>query len=1146
MGDKKPLLIYIATAFVLATYLIAVWLISSLLHLKANDLWVLRVGLTLIGIVGAAVFLWYYHRNARPQEGAAPGMNIGTDLEIGSVLKRAQTKLKSSKLGKKAVLSRLPAVLLVGDSKSAKTSTLIQSGLPLEHLGGQIYQGQDIVPTLPANLWYAHGTVFIEVGGKLQDDPGAWRRMIRSIRPRGLGALRGSLASRAAIVCFPADAFLQKGARELCASRARAIRQRLEEIARHLGISFPVFVLFTKTDCIPYFGEYTRNFSDDEAKQVLGATFPMQSASGTIDARADRLNTAFGNLILSLCDKRLDLLEREHDSKKLLGIYEFPRELRKLRPLIVQFLADVCTLSELHASPFLRGFYFSGARAVVINEIVARRGEDAIQAAPQRDAEATQMFRAPFEGAQGIPAPHVIGSRKIPHWTFLNRLFDEVLLQDSVAMGASKSSAKTNSFRKLVFASLAALCLVFALALTISWRGNRALEREVFDADRELSAMDTTGSGANISNAVARLDSLRQTVKSLSAYETERPPLRLRFGLYVGHELYPRAREIYFKRFHQFLFGDTQVSMLDFLKRLPLTPNADDDYQATYDVLKGYLITTANHDKSTQEFLAPLLFNRWSSTRRTDQHTSDLARAQFDFYSEELKAANPFSVDYETPAVERARRYLSMFADSKKVYRSILVEAAQKKPPISFNRDFPGSAEVVLNSHEISEAYSKAGWTFMQNAIKDPARYSSRETWVVGDQKTVGSDPVSLQRELAAQYSSDFIAQWQKFANSASIARFTTYKDAGRKLNLLASPQSPLLAMFCLVSRNTAVEDAAVKTAFQSIQSVVPPTCMENKYDSEASTPYINSLIALATIVEQIGNGSGAPNDAVVAQATASSNQAKTAARQLGYQAHLETQIQKLLIEPITSVDGLLSGAGPAQLNDKGKTLCAQFGNVANDYPFDPGATARPASLKDVNDFFQPVMGAFAVFRSANLLNLFVGQGAQLVPNFSAGITLNPAFVAFARKSAAFSAATYPGNSSQPKLSYTLKPYRLDGAEFTLTIDGQGVSSSNPVAKEFVWTGAPTSEVKLTVGGASQTYMGTWSTFEFFADADNSKETGATYTLQWKQRQGRTGRPMTLPDGRELIVQFDLEGPGAPVFQKNYFADLKCVSDIAR
>src|SRR5207302_803220 len=67
--------------------------------------------------------------------------------------------------------------------------------------------------------------------------------------------------------------------------------------------------------------------------------------------------------------QRLRLLPRESEPTRIPGAYEFPREFRKVRNMLVQFLVDIGRPSQLRASPFLRGFYFSGVRAVVTQDV---------------------------------------------------------------------------------------------------------------------------------------------------------------------------------------------------------------------------------------------------------------------------------------------------------------------------------------------------------------------------------------------------------------------------------------------------------------------------------------------------------------------------------------------------------------------------------------------------------------------------------------------------------------------------------------------------------------------------------------------------------------------------------------------------------
>jgi type VI secretion system protein ImpL len=102
---------------------------------------------------------------------------------------------------------------------------------------------------------------------------------------------------------------------------------------------------------------------------VLGATLPMVSYTKGVYAEQEtaRVSAAFDELFYSLADKRRLLPAREFDTDTLSFLFEFPRELRKLRPLLVRLLVDICRPSQLPLGPFLRGFYFSGIRPVVVS-----------------------------------------------------------------------------------------------------------------------------------------------------------------------------------------------------------------------------------------------------------------------------------------------------------------------------------------------------------------------------------------------------------------------------------------------------------------------------------------------------------------------------------------------------------------------------------------------------------------------------------------------------------------------------------------------------------------------------------------------------------------------------------------------------------
>src|SRR6185436_13325771 len=143
----------------------------------------------------------------------------------------------------------------------------------------------------------------------------------------------------------------------------------------------------------------------------------------------------FERLFRSLADARPEFLGRESDATKGPGTYEFPREFRKIRPAMVQFLVDICQPSQLTVGPFLRGFYFTGVRPVVINESAPVSAAVPEQQSYGGPAGATGIFSARgMPGGAAAPSPAapapVLGTKKVPQWLFLAHLFNDVLLAD--------------------------------------------------------------------------------------------------------------------------------------------------------------------------------------------------------------------------------------------------------------------------------------------------------------------------------------------------------------------------------------------------------------------------------------------------------------------------------------------------------------------------------------------------------------------------------------------------------------------------------------------------------------------------------------------------------------------------------------------
>ncbi len=1189
--------------------LLIAWFAGIFLHLTGANLWILRGGLALVAVAACGALWWWLRSKRLAAAPAAPALQApsfpsvqapsvqapsvqapsapmiamapGAD-EIDVLIREAERRLKSSQKVRGATLDKLPAIFLVGEAGSGKTSTVLNSGLDPELLAGQVSQDGAAVPTRAVNIWFASQAIFVEAGGSLLAQAPRFTRLVRRLTPGKLKSILGKgQAPRAAVVCVDCETLVKPGGAETVASAVRTLQARLREFAERRGINLPVYVLFNRMDRVPFFTQYVDNLSHPEATQVLGVTLPIRAGDSSgiyAEQETKRLTAAFDDLFYSLSDRRLSFLPREHDADKLPSIYEFPREFRKLRNTIVQLLVDLCRPSQLRTGPFLRGFYFTGQRTVVVDRAEALQAQPQAPSTPAFEgvAGATRAFNigeadrrasVPIEGAggatfvfdprraaaaEGAPAGGrgpVAQPRQVQQTVFLSHLFSEVVLADRAALGTSGASTKAGFWRRLLLALAIVVFLVLSIDFIVSYFGNRKLELQVAQAAESLGSYPVlTSAQLPTFDALQRLDALRQTLETLR----QRPPLSLRWGLYVGDDLYPAASEIYFASFRKLLFAQTQNALLESLRKLPGTPGPQDDYKTAYETLKAYLITTSNHEKSTREFLSPLLLATWAAGRDVGEDRKDLARRQFDFYSEALVEANPYSSLNDTRAVAQARNYLAHFAGTERVYQSMLAAASVRNKPLNFNRDFPGSAEVVINHQDVAGAFTRGGWTFMQDAMKHPERYFSGEEWVLGPQMTANLPTTAdLEQTLRSRYQDDFIKAWRAFLAGTAIVRYGGLPDAAKKLTRLSGNPSPLLQALCAASTNTSVDSPDVSLIFQPVQFVTPSPCQEQLV-SAANKPYVDGLVALESCLEQVGTAPPAGKDQAKAQCAQVAANAKVATRQVAQgfkidqQQRIDAVVQRIMLEPITTVEGALMPSGPAGAG----SVCAALRSLTEKAPFRLNA-AEQATLPDIENVFRPGTGMLSSFYAQNLTNFLVQQGAQYVPNPASPVKLNPAFVSFFNRAMALQQALYPGGSNQLQFHYSLRPRpQAGGPAFTLTIDGQTLkySGGTVAPTPFVWPGAaPEARLGVIIGGAEVTfasYQGPMAVFQFFANSKWDKA-GAGYSVEWSVL-GSSGQLAQL-NGKPLIIQFDLDTKGAdPIFRPGYFSSLGCVSKVSQ
>lgn len=1132
--------VYFVTAIILLFYFVLAWAAGALLRLHGASLWILRGGLMLIGAVAAGLFLWFHHR-LRRRASIPPEQWVALSEQVRILLRQAEQRLKS---GNQGSLSSLPIVFVLGELNSAKTSVVLHSGLEPELIAGHVLRDNEIVPTTAINIWFARKTIFIEAGGKLSQSAQLWGLILRLTRPGRLFAAMGKsqTAPRATLVCLDCERLASSQ------TAVQTLSGRLKEMARSLGAAFPVYVLFTKLDRIPHFADFVANLSHEESGQILGSTLPRVTSYGVFaEEESKRLARAFDQIVFSLAEKRLDYLKRETVAQEIGGIYEFPRELRKSRNQLVQLLVDLTRPTQLSANPFLRGFYFSGVRAVIINEAVSVPAMT--RTASVSGGGATRMFNlqeAAAISAQSAPRRSV-QSRKVPEWAFLPHLFAEVILADRAGFSASNQSTRVQRLRRGLLASASLLSLLFAVAVLGSFIKNRALEINIREEAEHLSSISKGMVIESPSIEQLRgLEALRSALEKLTQYQMQGPPLSHRFGLFIGDRIYDDARSMYFQNFRRLLLAATQARMVSILAQLPGTRTTD-DFQRMYSTLKAYLITTSNHEHADWNLFVPVLLDNSPAFKGADSESQNLIHRQFSFYGETLLAINPYRQDKDGAAVGQAQNYLKDF-QVEAIYQAMLEDAGKGNKPVNFNRRFPQAAGYVVDSYEVPAAFTKEGYAIMQKSLQNPEKFKGEE-WVLGTTPMVNLPAGSLRDALTNRYAADYLKHWRAYLRSARVVGYSNLQDASVKLSKLVANDSPLLELLWLAKENTAIDIPDLKNPFDAVQRIARDSSLERLVGS-GNQEYMNALSTLQGNVQNVVNTPNGPRDpGMLSQILQSASGASVTVKGIERNFTIDTlmaadkadkvdkNVGRLLEEPIDYAND----AAKRAMGGGAEDVCKMVNSVTSKRPFNLRSNQQ-ASFEEVQDLFRP-QGTLWTSLPAKVSTV-QHQGSTWVNVGSA--PQSQKFIAFLNHAQQFTDTLFPAGSSSVRLGYTLRALPSAGVEHTsLTVDGQTIGDSGR-QYELIWQGADGSiTLTATIGGQQvplHTYQGPWALFDFFTDGDWIAGNNPA-TVAWPFRSQVQFAHEPARESSTTTVKYELTTHGpAQVFRKEFLTNFHCSS----
>ncbi|MGC9271088.1 type VI secretion system membrane subunit TssM [Acidiphilium sp.] len=1096
-------------------------------------------------IVALFVLLWlginlWLDRRARQRAAAVenaittapPDPEAGARAEevaaLAAKLKKALAILAKAR-GTRGFLYEQPWYVIIGPPGAGKTTALLNAGLNFP-LAAELGQGAvaGVGGTRYCDWWFTDQAVMIDTAGRYttQDsavavDQAGWHGfldLLKRTRPRQ--PLNGVIVAIALSDIAGGDA-------AALAAHARAIRARIKDITNRLGVTVPVYALFTKSDLIAGFSEFFDDLDTVGRSQVWGITFPNERGPG---GAVGGFVTSFKALVTRLEDRVIDRLAAERSPDRRAMIEGFPLQFASLQAPVGAFLTEAFAGSTLDPAPWLRGAYFcSGTQ------------------------EGTPIDR--LTGA--LARSFGIDQRRAPSLRpqsgrsyFLGRLLKDVIFGEAMLGSADRSLARRRVALRIGGFAAVGVVLIGLLAGLLISRGNNA--HAIAQATQALAAEQKIAATLKLdpvaSANLARIAPLLQQARALAHARPD--------SGFVGLGL-NQARSI--RAATATLYRDT----LDFalLPRLVLQLEAEmrgglDRPDYLYQATRVYLML------GNQGPLDAPLVEAWM---KLDWQRLYPGIGQTDLRSELMDnlvalLARPLpDVPLDGGLIATARATFSRVPIAERVYSRIRDSEAAARMPAWTPAAALGAAGISLFTNATGQPltdgipgfFTKRGfYSVLLPALTHASQDVARESWVLGRSARVdpGSPQLqSLESDVIALYERDYEAHWRAMIDDLNLAPLGSAGQAVQALYVLGSPQSPMKTLLESMARQLTLTEAPKPPKGAAVAARIPHAAALSAATARlkgllgpgaAAEPKPGAAIdqAFAPLRTYVGNGGvGAPISLTLqlidqvqqqlatlaatapgAAGPAAPGAGGDAAALLAGEAQHDPEPVRRWLAGITGTADTLRGgsaaaAAAAAFNAPGGAapLCQKA--VSGHYPFDSSASAG-IPLADFSHLFAPggALDSFFNTQVRPFVNM-TGPVWRVQPVNGVTPPVSQGAVAEFQRAQEIQQMFFIG-SATPSVQFTITPDALSAsaAQVTLQLGGVTISYAHgpTVPTSVTWPGADGMQsarliiTPAAAGGMPVTVQasGPWAVFRLFNQGRLTADGGsARYRLTFDQ-----------------------------------------------
>ena len=1053
-------------------------------------------------------------------------------------LNRAIEMLKQSKLGQgrrgKAALYVLPWYMFIGPPAAGKTTAIANSGLNFPLGTGGI---RGVGGTRNCDWFFSDSAILLDTAGRYMtehEDTEEWMAFLETLRKnRPERPINGIIVGISMAELLDAEP-------DQIDWHAENIRRRIDELISNLGVSFPVYLLFTKCDLLQGFVEFFGELSRQEREEIWGATFDEeQQAAGDLRPVFEEEYQRLTDALLNLRAGRLTRSMKREDRQK---VYVFPLEVASAKDRLARFVGRLFQPNPYQESPTFRGFYFTSGtqEGVPIDRVI--------------QSIARQFDLPPDASADFSPETEAKSY-------FIKGVFTDVVIPDQyMVRQTSRAATQGRLFQAGVATAAVVLLGLFALG------ASQAVVRSKRDLNQaevvvKEAAVVQWNNPAMVDEGLGRMILLREEIDDLE------DPSLLRLGLDRNDAVLEPARNLYARKTRAFIEA---VPMAELMQRLTQGSRKRNlsvgEQDSLFQDLKAYLLLTdeagrvrqgegaETYAKFITNYLYDLSLGHLDRARQLDALTNEQdqqIQAQVNRFAEGFVAGRqPAFEAGDARLVAQARSAIQQKPDQ---YVTLKQEGISELGQLEFEDIAgPDAAGLFRRTSGVPRFFTKEGYAYFRSKIEtqeDP----TGEDWVLGREATEAArttqDREALARDLEARYFGEYAGTWKQFLRRIQYAPFGSLREAADRMADLSDPtRSPLSWILARVAAETQFVEPApegeeegvvgqglnrlrgqrggaghpVDQQFQGIHALNAVNITANPQAAPDLASAFKSLDYVASQLETISSNEAEAVTFVGGVLNSGGGDLNAELRSIDRSLRgLEENVREELFEqPIRMSWNAMMNAAQRQLDQlwREEVYEPYRSQLAGKYPFAGPDIQQDVQLRDFDAFFGAQEGALAQF--IEQLEPFLNRGMEARTWEGRGLDVSAARAAQAqaqrlrnlyRNGTGFQFMLHPEQPPEGQGQGQINYYdlRIHG-----TSNRYGMGRSGYEWVEFGWPGnEPGASLEVETRQRAYNlprFQGDWAWFRMLeAEAAQVRPSGSSsteYEIRWQAAPGFVAR----------------------------------------